>query len=843
MAPLGSRKRVKSIPSDADFQSIPPVNDGATLRSKDRERSGSLKQGSSGNWYPGVWPVSRSSKAAPVTEVARESISVAQNVASSITSSSMSQLVSPKQPRNPSLQLTRRVGASTRSLPANATTTRINVASDGSASSPALEVQSNPTVSATESTNKETSSDKGAGAEEDVDKDQSNAATETPTTTAEPGEVESSQEETISQQNGWLSWIWAPSTVAKDTSDDTATAPEEQPAENQTSKEEDVPPVDHVQAEETILPAEPLKPPETAEIDGTAQKRSWLQMWYGTSSGKGLEEPQSKTPPVPNESNPEPNPEPNRPTDTASTSNEEVETPAADSSAAALTKSVKPSGWSFWFRETSQDTPQGKSQEVQSIEASTIQDSAIKKTKDEPESEPEQKVQKIELAKKGTAKLKAPKSSSALPDQVVSELESSSNSPVSNAPEASASKHLQKILPNQVLPCFKDTFALQEKPSLLQSIGRFLHYSREPNSKHVYMVKDPPHIKRILAIGIHGYFPAPLIRSVLGQPTGTSIRFSNMAADALQKWADDHAYTCDIEKIALEGEGRIAERVDLLWKLLLNWMEKIRQADFILIACHSQGVPVAIMLVAKLISFGCLNATRVGVCAMAGVNMGPFADFRSRWISGSAGELFEFALPYSQVSKDYEAALKASLDFGVRISYIGSIDDQLVSLESSLFSPVAHPYIYRAVFVDGRVHAPSFLSHLVGFALKLRNLGLPDHGLIRELSSPLAGSLYSGEGHSRLYDDEAVYRLAIEFALETSNVPGASLNIKRSPPASAVNPYILPFAMRGLLEEEYVRRELYEETMELLRQFDDWKPTSKVLKDVKFRLEGIRSKL
>lgn len=49
------------------------------------------------------------------------------------------------------------------------------------------------------------------------------------------------------------------------------------------------------------------------------------------------------------------------------------------------------------------------------------------------------------------------------------------------------------------------------------------------------------------------------------------------------------------------------------------------------------------------------------------------------------------------------------------------------------------------------------LSHLVGFALKLRNLGIPDHGLIRELSTPLAGSLYSGEGHSRLYDDEAVY--------------------------------------------------------------------------------------
>ena len=57
------------------------------------------------------------------------------------------------------------------------------------------------------------------------------------------------------------------------------------------------------------------------------------------------------------------------------------------------------------------------------------------------------------------------------------------------------------------------------------------------------------------------------------------------------------------------------------------------------------------------------------------------------------------------------------------------------------------------------MHANSTLSlsHLVGFALKLRNLGVQDHGLIRELSSPLAGSLYTGDGHSRLYDDEAVY--------------------------------------------------------------------------------------
>ena len=145
--------------------------------------------------------------------------------------------------------------------------------------------------------------------------------------------------------------------------------------------------------------------------------------------------------------------------------------------------------------------------------------------------------------------------------------------------------------------------------------------------------------------------------------------------------------------------------------------------------------------------------------------------------------------------------------------------------------------------MDGRVHAPDFLTHLVGFALKLRNLGVSDHGLIRELSSPLAGSLYSGEGHSRIYEDEALYTLAIQHALETVPLHGVNLLVTADGGVPNQNPYILPFAMRGLLEEDYVRTELHSELTDLINQFDHWKPSSKVLKDVKFRLEGVRSKL
>lgn len=66
---------------------------------------------------------------------------------------------------------------------------------------------------------------------------------------------------------------------------------------------------------------------------------------------------------------------------------------------------------------------------------------------------------------------------------------------------------------------------------------------------------------------------------------------------------------------------------------------------------------------------------------------------------------------------------------------------------------------------------------------------------------------------------------------------------RETTPLASSNPYVLPWIMRGLLEEDFVKTQLSAETEELLRQFDDWKPTNKALKDVKYRLEVVRSKL
>lgn len=171
--------------------------------------------------------------------------------------------------------------------------------------------------------------------------------------------------------------------------------------------------------------------------------------------------------------------------------------------------------------------------------------------------------------------------------------------------------------PNLLLPSFSATYRLKDNPSILQQITQLLLRTRQPSAKHVYLKKETPKIKRAIAIGVHGLFPANYLRPVIGQPTGTSIKFANHCAEAIRRWADAHGCEdCAIEKVALEGEGKIGDRVENLWKLLLNWVHEIRNADLIVIACHSQGVPVSIMLLAKLIELGIVTSARVGVCAM-----------------------------------------------------------------------------------------------------------------------------------------------------------------------------------------------------------------------------------
>jgi hypothetical protein len=387
---------------------------------------------------------------------------------------------------------------------------------------------------------------------------------------------------------------------------------------------------------------------------------------------------------------------------------------ATETASTTTSSSTKPAAWAFWYRgkpevETApvDGEPQKHVGEVavfntpsQSCpEAAQFNEQETSQTKADVAKEPKQPPKPESLAKKSFRSLRGRPKTTTNPKNTPTDTPASSQaatptktSPVleptrpgtvpAAQPAPKVAVKLKQEPPNLLLPEFKTTYRMVHKPKFWEQVRQYFLGGEAP-MPHLHINPAPPRIKKAVAIGVHGFFPAPILQKVLGQPTGTSIKFANAAAAAIKDWTEARGYCPDIEQIALEGEGFIAERVNSLWKLLLNWIDHIKQADFILVACHSQGVPVAMMLVAKLIQFGCVNATRIGICAMAGVNMGPFIEYKTKYFGPTAAELFEFSNPKSLVSQMYLAALDEVLHFGVRIFYVGSIDDQLVSLEVS----------------------------------------------------------------------------------------------------------------------------------------------------------------
>nr|OQO27429.1 hypothetical protein B0A51_07880 [Rachicladosporium sp. CCFEE 5018] len=913
MAPKRKKSRLNSqepvntdnqATSTADTTKVGTLGQGSatqTIANGDAPNSNgalSTPKSSRDSWYGAAWR----SKASPLTETARESISVAQGVTSEALAEAGRQIA--ESSRRPGHIMSKSMRGSRKSIPLVAEPTRVHATSDASD-------QSRPRAASGE----KLKSLDGIAESKGESKSEGPPTTErkpvvleeaslppTPSIDTAGAEDAKSVMSAVRPQT-WFGWWSSPDETDSTKHQEAAvTTPLPGTPEDEVAQPNIGTP--------SVQPAGGVPKDVPLEIVQGApgnSSRSWFGLWSNAQNQQAVDD---------NAATPEGAPQQGDamkstsdvPDQSANKAVAETEVSAIDATAAERPKSA---GWAFWSQDkTSKDespTPGGTARQVGELAvADTPSQSHPEAAQFNEQREPKSSkplpsdasgLLKPKRSKKESSEITPKDSTIPLPSSKPT-TDAPARAEISNTQTLQGAKPATKTRPNLILPSFTESYGPAPNPTYIQQVGTWLaetlHINESvPAVPHVYISPTKAVIKKAISLGVHGFFPAPLIQKVLGQPTGTSIRFANSGAEAIKAWCQQNQPSVkdlSIEKVALEGEGLVGDRVNTLWKLMLNWLSHLRQADFILVNCHSQGVPVAVALVAKLIQLNCLapNA-KIGICAMAGINLGPFMDYKSRLFGGSALELFDFCDSDSRVSQSYAESLDVCLRHGVRITYTGSLDDQLVSLESSLHCPLTHAYVNRAVFIDGRVHAPNFLTHLVIFATKLRNRGVSDHGLLRELSAPLAGSLVGGDGHSRVYDDLAVYRLAVDFALEStdvavpaklssstspSNKPASTrrTSISGYPPTTAaanklrrgsagdslpgigaviapysapkeVNPFNLPWAVRGLLEEKLVKEEFGEEVMLLVKEFEEWKPTSKALRDVKFRLEGVKSML
>lgn len=431
-----------------------------------------------------------------------------------------------------------------------------------------------------------------------------------------------------------------------------------------------------------------------------------------------------------------------------------------------------------------------------------------------------------------------------------------------------------KLRPNLVLPQFEDNFPLWSQTRRVRNTWKRLASNwwgknngdanlaevwADPGksiSNHLY--RTAPGIipvRRVVVVGVHGFFPMRMLRSFIGEPTGTSLKFATEGAKAFEAYAEENGLEMIVDKIALEGEGKVFSRVENLYVRLMEYKAVIEQADCIFFAAHSQGTPVAAHLLARLVADGHVEGKRLGFIGMAGISLGPFSGMDQSLMvrayssieSKSMIELFQFQDQSSKHSLKYIEAIRTIVAHNAKILFIGSINDQLVPMYSSTCIHLSHPNILRAVYVDGGSDvAPEFISNLVGLSLRLKNVGCSDHGLLREISGSLAGSL-TGNGHSKIYDEPEVYRLAIRHLLETTDPdPEIPVVVDREfsvPHKQAHNPFYLPWSLHGMFTEAAARTRLRPALHELVSEFRDWNPESKPLKDVKYRLSAVQAKL
>lgn len=196
-------------------------------------------------------------------------------------------------------------------------------------------------------------------------------------------------------------------------------------------------------------------------------------------------------------------------------------------------------------------------------------------------------------------------------------------------------------------------------------------------------------VRKVVIVGVHGWFSKGPLRNVFGEPTGTSTKFASMMSTAVHKHFSESGAMLreeDVEVIALEGDGKVSERVDKLFAALLGnqkHVKAIAEADALFVAAHSQGSVVATHLLARLIEQGHVNVrtTRTALLAMCGIHHGPFPHLSTNAISSyylnmfetpAAKELFEFQTSSTSVSQQYQAALKIIISAGVKVSWVFS---------------------------------------------------------------------------------------------------------------------------------------------------------------------------
>lgn len=354
---------------------------------------------------------------------------------------------------------------------------------------------------------------------------------------------------------GWRGWWTKPNEAGESdekidhATDKQATPPEEAPVnvvtESDQSHVKPIPTLEEASnavssatATTMELNIEALEPTKAdasvTKISGSNQPvKSWFGIWNAAPTGTGSSVVQSATensstiPTIPSK------PELEFPAfeETSSSVQDGIAIPARDKQKddSGLSGSHTSGGWAFWSRApttgSSKDAVQETSGEVAvagTASQANPEPPSVNEQIEKPASniaKPRQKSRPVSLGNVAVSLLKGKQ-----PEEVL-QAERPLTPPSAGVPEIAS--HPVEAVPikspqkcninspnatNLLLPAFRDTFREEERPSYVEQLLRMLGQSPIPKPRHLFLSPVPPRIQNALAIGVHGYFPSPLIQ-------------------------------------------------------------------------------------------------------------------------------------------------------------------------------------------------------------------------------------------------------------------------------------------------------------------------------------------
>mmetsp|Transcript_11458 Transcript_11458/g.12571 ORF Transcript_11458/g.12571 Transcript_11458/m.12571 type:complete len:709 (-) Transcript_11458:89-2215(-) len=208
-------------------------------------------------------------------------------------------------------------------------------------------------------------------------------------------------------------------------------------------------------------------------------------------------------------------------------------------------------------------------------------------------------------------------------------------------------------------------------------------------------------------------------------------RLCNLTRDAIKEYLPGAMIT----SYPLANSGSTTMRLKALKKQIIS-EQKLRQciiqSNIVIVTTHSQGAPIATILIADLIKRGIIrpDKQRVGIVSLAGIH-GPVTSRVGPFDPANDMDVLHI---HDEGYQRYTEAVSSILANGVKIAAVASYGDSIADLFSATLDFVDHPNMSRGVYVHPKhidkfeksstwKNPRNFIEEAILFSVRMKNEG------------------------------------------------------------------------------------------------------------------------